>query len=38
MMMNDGADVDVCCDDNVVDGDVEKQRRRKKLWQIWKNG
>ena len=23
MMMNDGGDVDDCCDDNVVDGDAK---------------
>ena len=39
MMMNDGDDVDDCCDDNVVDYDSENSNGdEKKLWQILKNG
>ena len=39
MMMNDGGDVDDCCDDNVVDGDAENSNGDcGKLWQILKNG
>ena len=30
MMMNDGDDVDDCCDDNVVDGDAENSNGYKK--------
>ena len=34
MMMNDGDDVDDCCDDNVVDDEAENSNGDKKLWQI----
>ena len=32
MMMNDGDDLDDCCNDNVVDDEATK-----KLWQILQN-
>ena len=39
MMMNDGDDVDDCCDDNVDDDDAENSIGDcGKLWQILKNG
>ena len=39
MMMNDGGDVDDCCDDNVVILVMLKiAMATKKLWQILKNG